>query len=612
MVKAKKLQWVLYPSFLVVVAVTLLSVGTYTVITVKDLFMSQTEARLAANGKLAADLVGPMIGQPTDISPGHSIDDIAKKIGRNLSSRVTVITPSGVVIGDSDEPLLRLGNHVDRPEFIEAVKSGTGRSVRHSATQDKDLMYLTFAVREGGELKGVVRVARPLVEINSVLRDLMAKIALGGLIAVVLAAFAAWLASRRVARPVEDMALGVNRLINDDLSGRISPPSIEEFETLAAAMNTLAAGLKDRLSASTQQQKELETTLSGMSEAVLLINPDGKIRRINSAGEKMLRVEPGMAAGREVLDIIRSRSLHDFVVLPVTGTDPVEEDLTLEGDKVRFLHAFKTAIRDDDGRFTGTLVVLHDITRLKRLENIRQDFVANVSHELKTPITSIKGFVETLREDDSHDPEITKHFLDIIARHTDRLNSIIEDLLVLSRIEQAENTKQNPGEVGPGIIRERVLVRDMIESAVQVCDSKAATKNIVVSMTCDPEAVACVNQQLLEQAIVNLVDNAIKYCEPDGRVSVEAGVADGRLKIVVTDNGCGIPMEDQSRIFERFYRVDKGRSRAQGGTGLGLSIVRHVARIHDGKVRVTSVPGEGSSFVIDVPAEISGDERSGV
>jgi len=449
----------------------------------------------------------------------------------------------------------------------------------------------------------------PAHDAQKALADMIAKMLLGALVAALGAAFVSWLVSRRVARPVEKMAAGVHALVREAVPGRIEEPDVLEFQTLAAAMNTLSEALSSRLSTTTTQQKELESTLSSMNEAVLLLDHDDRIRLINSAGAALLKIDPRLAVGLSIPEVVGTGSLREFVARAAAVQEPYEEDITIEGDKTKFVHAFKTVIRDDAGGFSAILLVLHDITRLKRLENIRRDFVANVSHELKTPITSIKGFVETLRSGETHDPETVTRFLDIIARHTDRLNSIIEDLLVLSRIEQAENAGGGARDEDPGIARENVLVSSIVESVVLVCESRAAKKNIRLDVDCQPDSVAFVNQQLMEQALVNLVDNSIKFSDPNQDVRVQALVVDGRLRLTVTDHGCGIPPEHQSRIFERFYRVDKGRSRAQGGTGLGLAIVRHVATIHGGKVRVQSVPGEGSRFVIDVPAlQVPGSE----
>lgn len=597
MSRTRKLQWVLYPSFLVVISVCLVLVGTSTVISVRGLFVSETRERLQGRVHLLSELLSQFVPEQMDVA-----ERVVSAAGTNLATRVTLVLPDGTVAADSQEDPAGMQNHLDRPEIRDALQRGEGTARRTSPTQGRDTIYHAKAIRRDGRTLAVVRVGLPEHEVDAALLDLVIKTMAGGLVAALLAAFLSWLVSRRVARPVEEMAAGVKEMIADGSETRLKPPNIHEFSTLAGTMNLMADGLRQRLVATGAQQKELETTLSGMSEAVLLLDATDRIRIINPAAERLLRLEHGFSTGRRIFDILQEGPLFEFVSRPMDGEDAIEEEINVESDKPRFVHAFRSSIRDDQGCSRGTLLVLHDITRLKRLEAIRRDFVANVSHELKTPITSIKGFVETLRSDTDHDPETVRRFLDIIARHTDRLNSIIEDLLVLSRIEQAENLGRDKVLEDPGMAREKVLVSSIVESVMMVCEPRASRRNIQISATVQPDSVAFVNQPLMEQALLNLVENAVKYTDQGGHVDVAASVSDGRLTLTVSDDGCGIPKEHLPRIFERFYRVDKGRSRSQGGTGLGLSIVRHVATIHGGKVRVTSEPGVGSQFVIDVPA----------
>jgi two-component system phosphate regulon sensor histidine kinase PhoR len=277
---------------------------------------------------------------------------------------------------------------------------------------------------------------------------------------------------------------------------------------------------------------------------------------------------------------------------------PLEAEmrLVIRGDE-RFLQAHGAPLRDASGKEIGVLVVLNDMTRLLRLENIRRDFVANVSHELKTPITAIKGSVETLLGGAIEESDSAPRFLEIIARQADRLNAIIEDLLALSRIEQEEEKS--------GIHLDPVAVRDVIQSALLSCQVRAQDKQVRLAVDCSGELQCPANAPLLEQALVNLVDNAITYSSEGGEVRIAARAAANGLEITVRDFGCGIAREHLPRLFERFYRVDKARSRKQGGTGLGLAIVKHIIQAHGGQVRVDSAPGEGSLFTISLPAKFN-------
>jgi two-component system, OmpR family, phosphate regulon sensor histidine kinase PhoR len=299
--------------------------------------------------------------------------------------------------------------------------------------------------------------------------------------------------------------------------------------------------------------------------------------------------------GRKVKEVVRNTEFNRFVQRTLQGEGPTEAEIVFLGEPDRFLQAHGATLREAGGMRVAALVVLNDITRLKVLETVRRDFVANVSHELRTPITSIKGFLETLRDGAVEDPETRRRFLDIAVKNADRLNMIIDDLLSLARVER-------DAEMGD-IRLETTPLSGVFAAAARVCAENAAGKGIELLFNCEEGATAKINPQLIEQALVNLVDNAIKYGEPGSIVRVDADTTGDEVVLTVTDQGCGISREHLNRIFERFYRVDKARSRTEGGTGLGLSIVKHIAHAHRGSVRVRSSPGEGSAFSIHLPRE---------
>jgi len=345
-----------------------------------------------------------------------------------------------------------------------------------------------------------------------------------------------------------------------------------------------------------------------MVEGVVAVDRDERVLTINLAAGRLLAVATGGVEGRLIQEVVRNPELHQFIERTFGSTQPVEGDIVLLTDEAvgegrRFLQVHGTLLRDAHGESIGAVVVLNDVTRLRRLENLRREFVANVSHELKTPITSIKGFVETLLDGAIEQPEDARRFLGIIARHADRLHSIVEDLLSLSRIEQGVERGEIPLESNP--------VRPSVQAAIQACQMRADEKNITVRLNVAEDVRAWTNPPLLEQAVVNLVDNAIKYSEPDKQVLVEAAATGGEVYLIVKDEGCGIEAEHLDRIFERFYRVDSGRSRSLGGTGLGLAIVKHIAQAHGGRVSVESTPGQGSTFTIHLRAGIASEAAFG-
>jgi two-component system phosphate regulon sensor histidine kinase PhoR len=369
-----------------------------------------------------------------------------------------------------------------------------------------------------------------------------------------------------------------------------------ELADLARAMNEMARQLSDRIATITRQRNESEAILASMVEGVLAVDSTGHVVRANKAAVSLLDVDNEDIRGRSIEEVVRNPQIQDFIKQILDGKEPAETDIFLQADGRRYfqLHGARLAAGQTE---TGAVIVLNDMTRMRRLESVRRDFVANVSHELKTPITSIKGFVETLLEGAPKDPEQSRRFLEIIAKHSDRLNAIIEDLLSLSRLE-AESEQRK-------ISFEKKFLKPVIDSAVELSKVKAEDKKVMINVSCPNSLEARINAPLLEQAVLNLIDNAIKYSDSGSTVAITAESKDDEIAISVTDHGCGIEKKHLSRLFERFYVVDKGRSRKLGGTGLGLAIVKHICQVHGGYVTADSSPGRGSTFIIHLPTEQS-------
>jgi two-component system phosphate regulon sensor histidine kinase PhoR len=520
---------------------------------------------------------------------------LCKELGRLTYTRLTVILPSGAVVGDTDEAPARMENHGDRPEVQEAMKGGVGVSTRFSFTLRHDLMYVAVPVMEQDRIVGVVRASVPMAALAHALRSLYLKIALGALGIALLVAILSFIISRRLTRPLEDLERGARRFALGDLDRKLPLPASEELGSLAEAMNHMAAQLEDRIRTLIRQGQGQEAILASMVEGVLALDTDGRLITINRAGARMLRVNPEAVQKLALQEVVTNPELRWFVNRLLSAQESIEGEVTLKTDGQMVLQVHGTALRDAAGMVIGTLVVFHDITHLRRLETSRRDFVANVSHELKTPITSIKGFVETLLAGALKEPENAARFLHIIAQQTDRLNEIIDDLLSLSRIEQEAERHQ--------IAFTRGNLKEVLQAAGQVCAAKAAAKNISLQVNCPDGLRASFNAPLLEQALVNLIDNAIKFSPVDSPVGLEAQRAGSEIVIRVKDQGGGIAPEYLERIFERFYRVDAGRSRKEGGTGLGLAIVKHIAQAHGGRVTVASTPGRGSLFSLYLQAD---------
>ena len=376
-------------------------------------------------------------------------------------------------------------------------------------------------------------------------------------------------------------------------NARVAIPDTDELARLADSVNRLADQLQQRIGVLTQNNNEQKAVLASMAEGVLAVDSQERVISLNTASSRLLGIDTSQAQGRRLHEVVRNADLSRFISRALESRVPLEADVLLHGDRERTMQARGSALHDLEGRTIGLVVVLNDVTDFRRLEHIRRDFVANVSHELKTPITSIKGFVETLLDGAMHEPNDAERFLRIIAKQADRLHAIIEDLLALSKIEQSEDEHNISLEPG--------LVRPVIESAVNTCESGASEREISVIVDCQDQLQAKLNPILLEQAVVNLLDNAVKYSEPGREVRVTAAESNGEVVISVTDRGSGIGNQHLARIFERFYRVDPARSRKLGGTGLGLAIVKHIVQAHHGRVSVESTLGAGSTFTISLP-----------
>jgi two-component system, OmpR family, phosphate regulon sensor histidine kinase PhoR len=403
------------------------------------------------------------------------------------------------------------------------------------------------------------------------------------------------LISRTVSQPVGQMKETAQRFAAGHLELRVPVPKQAELAGLARTLNEMARQLQERIQTISRQRNELEAILSSMTEGVLAVDEQGHIVSINQAAAKFLGADPSSAVGRSVEEIVRNTDFQEFVQATLNTEHPGQRDVALPSAENRIVRLDGAALADGKGHKSGAVIVISDMTRIRRLEEVRRDFVANVSHELRTPITSIKGFVETLLEGAFRKPQEAERFLRIIAKHSDRLNAIVEDLLVLSSLEEgAENRK---------ITLEKVPLRPILKSVIEMSAIKAEERQIAVELDCEEQIEAQINTVLLEQALLNLVDNAIKYSEPESHVRLEAQRTGEWIAISVRDNGPGIARIHQDRIFERFYVVDKSRSRKLGGTGLGLAIVKHIAEVHGGHVTVQSAPGAGSTFTIHLPAD---------
>ena len=575
-------------AFLAIILVSLAASIWETSRSLRAFHLDQTAATLEARANIVELEMAGLFSEEQTVRA----DTLCKEIGRLSGTRITVILPSGKVIGDSDELPAQMDNHGDRPEVREALAGRAGRAVRYSHTLRQDWVYLAVPVRENGAIKGVLRASTSLASVNSALRGVYPRMALTGAAVALLAVLASLVLARRIAGPVSRMVAGTRRLAAGDFDTRLVSPDSAELAELAGAMNTMAGDLRERMEILNRQRAELDAVLSSMEEGVLAVDREERVISLNRAAAELFGVNAQASRGRDIREVVRHPQLQACVARLLAESGPFSEDVTLSTPGERHLLVSATGLRDGRGGETGALLVLQDVTELRRLERVRSDFVANVSHELRTPVTSIKGYAETLLAENPRDPETLERFLGIIVRQSDRLTALVDDILSLARLERSEASGSESGETE----FEPVGVRAIIEAALHVCSPTADERRIRIEVEPGENVLLRANQALAEQALVNLVDNAVKYSDPGGVVRVDA-VSDGDwVSIRVTDAGPGIAPDQQSRIFERFYRIDRGRSRAMGGTGLGLSIVKHIMNVHGGRIEVESELGRGSRF----------------
>jgi two-component system, OmpR family, phosphate regulon sensor histidine kinase PhoR len=533
----------------------------------------------------------------------RELHEQGRKAGVRITLIDTLIEP-GRVFADSHRDAASMDNHLHRPEVRAAFETGEGVAVRYS---DSVLMDMTYYAERVGDAGGslIVRTAVPLTAVNADLRRLLWTLGTAGAALLLVTVGLVYIVSRAFSRTVSSLAKQASRLASEVGDGRIERPSASELTALAEALNEMAAQLHDRINQLQAQQHEHEAILQSMNSGVIALDLNQRVLRMNRFAKELLGVGGETAAtepasdkspcytGRLLQEVVRSDDLNHYVdaVMRDEARGAVEFRLRIHPESI--VQATSSPLTDAGDRRVGVLIVLNDVTPLRRLESLRSDFAANVSHELRTPITSIKGYVETLLEVGVQDAHQARGFLDIIKRNSDRLAAIVEDILSLAWLEQP-GTRQ-------ALEREVTQIAPVLESVASQFEEAAQAKRITLTVQSPPELAALMNRQLVEQALANYVSNAIKYSPPDTAVTVDAQDSDGWVTISVSDEGPGISREHLPRVFERFYRVDKARSRELGGTGLGLAIVKHIALVHGGRVDVQSTLGQGSVFHLILP-----------
>ncbi len=599
----RSIRWKVTLATLSAVACGLVTAGMLTVRSIEQQEIAQLSNALQANTQLVEYSVRPLFEDSSAWPSSSTLSRVVRELSGRSATRVTLIGADGTVLADSavqERDLAAVENHLSRPEIQQAQSSGTGQDIRASQTTGERTMYRAVAMPRPGAAPIFVRVGLPMVILDQEIATLQRQLLLAFGAAFALAVgLSLWL-SRSVTRPLSDIAAAAQRLAAGSQPVPIHTTSHDEVGLLAHTLNHMAEQLHAKIAELSEDRAQLLAMLTSMVEGVIVLDYRGHVLQVNPASEKMFGISREEARGRACAEVFPHRQLNELVSGVLATRANRENEIVLPSTG-RCLHVEASVAGGERENEACAVLVFHDITELRRLEKIRKDFVANVSHELRTPLTSIKGYVEALLDGAKDDPTDAEKFLRIILAQSNRLNLIIEDLLELSKIESGRVSFK----------QEHMDLRAVIDRTLSMIKPLADKKgHRLLTHLEEPLPRLAGDEDRLVQVLTNLLDNAVKYTPEQGTITVAARrlpadkslFAGGpTLELTVTDTGIGIPEPDRPRVFERFYRVDKARSRELGGTGLGLAIVKHIVEGHGGQVWVEGNVPTGSRFVVRLP-----------
>ncbi|EAE4077362.1 cell wall metabolism sensor histidine kinase WalK [Listeria monocytogenes] len=587
----KKLWLKIGLSFFILFFVVMVIVGVFSGELMKSTYLNMKENQLEDDAKILLQTTN-MENLDLD-KDAATIQKSLDPLGEDIDARITVIDSKGDVVADTKKDPEKLDNHMNRPEVTDILKKGesVGISIRESDSLGYSMLYVAVPVKHQGKTDGVLRISISLESVDAAVAKLWGNLALiFGIALVIIAAISVFIA-RKITRPVREIIEVSTDLANHKYDSRIHGKISGELQDLSISVNTLAESLETQMFEIKQNEQRLNAIVQNLVSGVMLINVDKQVIMTNRTMYQILGETE--ITGKPFYEVIKSFALSQLIEATFETKTIQQKEIILYFPREMILDASVSPILGENGEITGIILLLHDITQIRHLENVRSEFVTNVSHELKTPVTALKGFAETLLDGAMYDEVLLKKFLTIIKEESDRLHRLIMDILALSRIEQnpvAENV-------------ELVDVDEVIEQSARTIFEMATEKNIRVTIPEKTSAYVMIetDRDKLQQIVINLLSNAINYTPVDGKVEVKLIEQEAEVIIEVTDNGIGIPAKDIDRVFERFYRVDKARSRHSGGTGLGLSIVKHLVENCGGRIEVESQEEVGSTFRVTLP-----------
>lgn len=570
-----RLFYKIFATYLVIMILTLGITGFLLSIRIRNEATARTQDEILSLARIMTRM------------PEGDIRRVASFFGGTSLTRITLIDRSGTVIADSEANPKNMENHLNRLEIQQALIKGEGAAIRFSQTLGVDMLYVALPLRDGVEIKGYLRLARPLLAVDAVIKKLVESIYYTIFIIIVFSLLVAFIFSWRLLSPIRKIADSARRVRRGEIPGTLLMNSRDEIGQLAQDINYMVMELQEKIRQAKEGAGKLEAAFAGMTEGVIILDREDRIETVNRGMNAILDNRYGSILKKTPLEAFRNVELHGALERFKKEGAPVLQEITMEGTSPLILDVNISAVTDMPDGEDKTLLVFHDVSRPHRLETIRADFVANVTHEIKTPLTAIIGFAETLEKGAVADQETVQKFMRTISENAQRLDRLVEDLLTLSAIEL--------GDVQ--LNREEFSVAQTIENALAVVGGKAKEKAIALLWNGDGglPPIRGDHDRVL-QVLLNILDNAIKFTPQGGTITIEVSVANAHYVVVkIADNGIGIPPGDIPRLGERFYRVDKARSRALGGTGLGLSIVKHLMERMEGRIEIESRLGAGTT-----------------
>ena len=573
--------------------------GTYLVIAVLAVviagFFIERELRTCLTRWIEEGLMAEP--QIIALMPEREIEKQSQTLAERSRARVTLIDARGLVTLDSNRQTKDLDNHLNRSEIQEARVKGKGTATRYSRTLKMDMLYVALPLYEGSHLKGYLRLSRPLLEVDRSVDKLRFSIFQVLLLIIILSMIVAFIFSMKVISPIQEIEAFTDKIRKGDISGMLMIDSRDEIGQLSKNINDMVAELQEKIRVANEEKWKLRAAFASMAEGVMVLDSQNRIEGLNKGMAEMIGREYADIVGKTPMEAFRNIALQDALNRFRQAGEIVLEEITLGDENPMILDVNISAVKSLPGQDPKTMIVFHNVTRLKKLEQVRADFVANVTHEIKTPLTAIIGFVETLQQGAIDDRAKAQKFLLTIHENAQRLNRLVDDLLTLSSIELGETKLHLEG----------LALDDVFETALTLISPRAALKNVRIQRDVQPGLpMVRADRDRLVQILVNVLDNAVKFTPEGGSVSITASPeVQGSVVIKITDTGIGISKSELPRLGERFYRIDKTRSREMGGTGLGLSIVKHLMKAHEGSIEIESTLGKGTTVSLHFPVSLT-------